>query len=422
LKLLIISNISLREINSDIVIFTFYLKKLIYLDGSYNNILTMNGINQIKNLIYLDLKFNIINEISIDFFNDFNFNKLNKLEYINLNKSIAKNLINFELKFGNKLERAIISSNDLTIFPKFCEQDATISEIVPFSCNLKMLYFDHNKLTKIHIMNFIYLEKLEYLNLDSNNIDRIEDDSFYNLISLETLILSNNKLNLANNTEILFSTLTNIKFLYLSCNRIELIQSNTFSNLLKLEVLDLSSNKIRLIKENSFIRLINLRDLYINENLPNMKLENSSFNQFDGIKTIFIDRSILNDSLHKTLFIKMANYMNILHRKKILNWNYYPAFNLIALNETFYDCGLVFELIKFNIQYNLKTESDYSNYLSNCQLMKIKDVSDKISEDGKLEINVLYMFLVMVSFSILILVIWIVYSLFHNHNSIQFKK
>lgn len=57
-----------------------------------------------------------------------------------------------------------------------------------------------------------------------------------------------------------------------------------------------------------------------------MKLENSSFKEFKKIKTIFIDRSILNDSLHKMLFIDMVNNKNILNYKRVLEWNYYPAF------------------------------------------------------------------------------------------------
>jgi Leucine-rich repeat (LRR) protein len=216
------------------------------------------------------------------------------------------------------------------------------------------------------------LEKLEYLNLDSNNIGLIEDGSFFNLKSLATLILSNNKLNLENSSQTLFNPLTNIKLLDLSFNLIEFIQTNTFSDLLKLEVLDLSNNKIYLLEENSFSGLVNLRDLHINGNDPDLKIENSSFIQFETIKTIFIDKSILNVSFHKSIFIDMVKNKNSIHNKTILKWNYFQAFNLITLNESFYDCDLVFEFIPFNIQYNLKTESDFYEYLSNCQSSYLK--------------------------------------------------
>jgi Leucine-rich repeat (LRR) protein len=423
LKILKMSNISFKGMINDISLnIKFYYRTIIYFDASYNNISTIDGINELIDLTHLDLKLNMIGNINIDSHTYFNFHKLSKLEFINLNQSFASNLKNFELKFGIKLERAILSWNGLRVFPKFCEQDDTKSDLSEFSCNLRILYFDHNELDKIERLNLISLESLEYFNLHSNEISVIEDNLFFNLKSLETLILSNNKINLANNTEILFSALTNIILLDLSSNCIELIQRNTFSNLLKLELLDLSNNKIRLIKENLFNGLISLRDLYINKNEPNMKIENSSFNQFESIKNIFIDKSILNDSLHKRIFIEMTENKNILDKnnKTILKWNYYPSFNLIALNETSYDCHLVFEFIKFNIQYNLRTESDYSNYLSNCQIMKIIEEIDNISqEDDKLEINYLYLFFVMLGCIILLLLIWALYLLVHNPNAIR---
>ena len=60
------------------------------------------------NLVYLDLSFNKINDMNV---NDFGFNNLNFLEYINLNRSLAVYLINTELKFGNNSQHAILSTN-----------------------------------------------------------------------------------------------------------------------------------------------------------------------------------------------------------------------------------------------------------------------------------------------------------------------
>jgi hypothetical protein len=161
-----------------------------------------------------------------------------------------------------------------------------------------------------------------------------------------------------------------------------------------------------------------------------MKIENSSFNQFETIKTIFIDKSILNDSLHKRIFIDMIENKNILYNKTILKWNYYPAFNLITLNETLYDCDLVIEFIKYSIQYNLKTEMDYCNYLSFCQsrLMNTKNSTNYISKEDKLEINYLYLFIIMLTCIILGFLIWILCSFYYKIIefifllSIHFKK
>jgi Leucine-rich repeat (LRR) protein len=118
LKSLKISNISLRGILVNTI------KNLIYLDASFNNLDTIEVINNFKNLIYLDLSFNIINNVIISSYVNFNFHILTKLEYINLNNSLTKSLTNFELKFGNKLEKAVLriilcSSNYLRIILQF---------------------------------------------------------------------------------------------------------------------------------------------------------------------------------------------------------------------------------------------------------------------------------------------------------------
>jgi Leucine-rich repeat (LRR) protein len=189
---------------------------------------------------------------------------------------------------------------------------------------------------------------------------------------METLIISNNKLDIRNNTEKLFNVLTNLKFLNLSSNSIEIVRKNTFLNLFKLRLVDLSNNKIYSVQQSSFNGLTNLRDLYLNQNQENMTIEKSSFIKFDAIKTIFVDKSILNDANHKLIFIDLVKKKNMFFNKTILNRSYFHAFYLIALNDYAYDCELVFELLRFQIEFNLKTESDYYNYLAKCQNKKIK--------------------------------------------------
>ena len=113
------------------------------------------------------------------------------------------------------------------------------------------------------------------------------------------------------------------------------------------------------------------KELYLNQNQEHMKIENSSFIKFETIKTIFVDRSILNDTGHKLIFIDMVKWKNIRSNKTILNRTYFHAFNLIVLNELVYDCELVFEFLRFDIQYNLRTDSDYDSYLADCQYKQL---------------------------------------------------
>ena len=117
----------------------------------------------------------------------------------------------------------------------------------------------------------------------------------------------------------------------------------------------------------------------------------------------------------------MVKNKNGIHNKTILKWSYFQAFNLITLNESFYDCDRVFELIRFNIQYNLKTESDFSDYLANCQSMKLKrkDSSDYNIQDNKPTFNYLFLFQAMLSFSILVAFFLCLYLFFRNHRAIE---
>ena len=161
--------------------------------------------------------------------------------------------------------------------------------------------------------------------------------------------MSNNQLK--GNMDI-FNGLSNLKILNLSSNLIEYVERNTFSNLLKLKVVDLSGNLIFKIKQDSFNGLVNLRELYLNHNRRNMKIENSSFNDFNSIQTIYLSRSIFDYSDNKLVLIN--------------------TFKDFTLNDDFYDCDLVFEFLKFNILFNLKTDNDYSNYLFNCQFLELK--------------------------------------------------
>ena len=95
--------------------------------------------------------------------------------------------------------------------------------------------------------------------------------------------------------------------------------------------------------------------------------------------------------------------------KTVLNRSYLVSFNLISLNESFYECDLVLELIRANIQYNLLTDSDFNVYLSNCQHKVLKIKRNLIETDNanfKMEMVYLYLFLIMSICFLLIFFIW----------------
>ena len=422
LKFLKISNITDNDNN----LYRFYSKSayidiMIHLDASFNNISSIDGIKSLINLKYLDLNNNIIDTKLYD---QFNFYKFKQLEFINLNKSLAKSMNYFELMFANTLEHAIISSIDLKIFPKFCKSEkyeevysVTSNAIdINLSCKLKKLFFDKNKLVKLNYKDLMDLESLEYLNLDSNNISLIENKAFKNSIKLETLILSNNQLDMVNNSNELFNYLSSLKNLNLSSNKIEILQKDTFSELLKLEVIDLSYNKLYRIKEDSFRGLVSLNDLYLYGNDEGMQIENSSLIEFNSIKKVYIDGPLINNSLHKKIFIDLIERRNQIN-KTVLNRSYLSSFNLISLNESFYDCDLVLELIRANIQYNLLTDSEFNVYLSNCQ-HKVLKINRNLNEtDANFKMEIIYLYLLSIT-SICFLLIFLIWCRLTFHKGI----
>ena len=358
--------LKLRNISLDYWIFDKkpILNSIVYLDVSFNDLRSILFDINYKNLKYLDVSFNVIEKFSFNFKNSRNFANLFNLEFFNLNNSITDELSDFQFNFQSNLQIAIVTGNNLNVFPKFCQYYQVGATRI--ECGLKELYFDFNRLKRIYSFYLADLVQLKYLNLDSNQISLIEEGSFDGLDRLETLILSHNKLDLAFNASSLFNSLSSLRHLSLSSNKIQVLESNLFLNLLKLELVDLSRNQIYLVKEKSFNGLTNLRELYLNDNFHEIEIENSSFVGFQSIQSVYVNRSILDFKFNKNVFIDLVRNKNENNNKTILSRIYYKAFNLISLNDYDYDCDLVYELIRFNIQFNLKTEIDFSNFLINC--------------------------------------------------------
>ena len=132
----------------------------------------------------------------------------------------------------------------------------------------------------------------------------------------------------------------------------------------KLEVIDLSRNQIYLIQENSFYRLNNLKFLYIYQNSPKINITNGTFYGLNSINSIYLSKSILN-SFTSSIFIDLLKQKNKNQSTNILNVDYFKSLNLISFNET--DCNLTLYFIRENVHFNLRTENDWHQYISNCE-------------------------------------------------------
>jgi Leucine-rich repeat (LRR) protein len=360
-KLLNIANMSLLTIEG-----LNKVNNLVHLDASLNSLTKLEfGYGKPASLSYLDLSYNQMSVVTgSEFANIVYFKTLAELSYLNLRRGLDEELSNSLFSFNKNLETADLAENELNYFPLFCEYFSTVQNEV---CRLKLLYFDSNKLESIKNTDLMNLDNLEHLNLDNNEIEWVEEGSFDNLFKLETLILARNKLESLNSD--LFFNLDELKFVNLSSNRIKLVEGYTFNYLKKLEQIDLSRNWIRVLSDNSFFELHNLKELYIFENRPDLVIENASFIQLKSIQSIYLSKPMLTSS-NLGLFVELFNEKNRNHTRYILNTSYLKSLDLISFNEV--DCNMTLSLIKLNLHFNLKSDSDWVNYLNNCEKNVIK--------------------------------------------------
>jgi hypothetical protein len=188
------------------------------------------------------------------------------------------------------------------------------------------------------------------------------------------LILSNNKIKNLNKD--LLKPLGSVKSINVSSNLIEKVDSNLLNNLKKLEVIDLSRNKIYEMHEYSFYKLNSLKSLYIYENSPNMTIENGTFYELNSIESIYLSKTIIN-SQTSSIFINLFKQKNKNLNTKILNVTYLKSLNLISFDET--DCNLTLYFIRENVHFNLRTEIDWFQYVSDCEDDEIK-IKEKVSK------------------------------------------
>lgn len=232
------------------------LTNLCYLNVSYNMINEIKGLERLTNLQQLSLHCNKIGEIT-------GLDKLKNLTFLDIGENQIKKISGLDnLKSLKVLD---ISENK-------------ISEISGLDCLqcLKELHITHNEISEIKGLN--KLESLRILKLYKNKISKLKgiDD----LVSLQILDLSENNLTEINGLENVsnlieldlcknkiqqidgLEMLVNLKYLNLELNNITKIQN--LNCLISLEELDLTNNKIKNIE--GLENLTNLTSLDLSRN------------------------------------------------------------------------------------------------------------------------------------------------------------
>ena len=139
----------------------------------------------------------------------------------------------------------------------------------PHLGNIERLKLDHNKLTTIRSYQFIYLQRLKYLDVSSNQIKIVQPGAFTsNVIGLLEINLSDNEIESLPDDLFQDEPFANLNTLYLQNNHISEIPKCIFATDMfpNLTFLHLEGNNISRIPALPYFNLPRLRKLYLRNN------------------------------------------------------------------------------------------------------------------------------------------------------------
>ena len=221
------NNINNKEIKKDEID-----TSITELDKSDEN-LGNEGLNNLSNMKYNNLKQLILASNNIDNIQPLIKFKLDKLENLNLNNNQISDINTLEKIYFSKLTYLNLMNNNIS----------NIASLEKINSNeLKELFLNNNKIKEIKVLERVKFPNLEILDLNSNQISDINVLSKVNFNSLKNLNLSKNKIsNIKVLQKIIFP---NLKKLSLKENEITSINILNKVKLPQLEKIYLDNNKI----------------------------------------------------------------------------------------------------------------------------------------------------------------------------------
>ena len=200
-------------------------------------------------LIYLDLSFNVLSNIS----------NLVQLPRTLVTLKLQNNKLTLEdlskIRINQRLQSISLAFNDLRgqlTFEAFnIQPNATLSS----------LDLSSNHIRKISRDPFRKLQSIQTLRLNRNEIDILDIRSFMSVTNLSFLDLSHNRI--VELTSGVFEPLTSLTHLDLSHNHLQVLDSGTTLGLVRLSYLDLEDNEIIKVEKNSLIACHSLTTLIL---------------------------------------------------------------------------------------------------------------------------------------------------------------
>lgn len=186
-----------------------------------------------------------------------------------------------------------LSENNLTTFP--IEAFAKLR-------HLRSLRLAWNEMSSFPVVENSDLMSLEYLDLSSNNFEFISEDCLKFCPSLITLSFHFNFINSIHYRA--FYSLSNLKSLDLSHNRIKILNPNLFQNNKYIEYIDLSHNHLHHI-HGLFCNLPSLTEVILSHNNI-LDVPIDSFINSRKINAIHLDKNCINN-IHSESFSNLEN-------------------------------------------------------------------------------------------------------------------
>lgn len=327
LKKLELLNLSSNFLSSNWINFMTFknLFNLRLLDLSYNKLTSLeNSIyTDLVALEVLDLKNNLIESIAMDTFANltsltslvlshnfiknvnFSLNSLANLNVLSLDfneiYSVEKHLVANSMK----LVDLHLNNNKFFRVPNFVEnfqflkfldlgenfiKNLSDLENLP---NLKYLYglrLTENQIETLERNHFVHLKNLQIVNLSKNRIRHIDRETFGANEFLQAIRLDGNTIK---NIDYMFENLTQLVFLNISENSLEIFDYENFPK--NLQFLDISKNQINVIKNP-------------NEISQNLKTLNLNYNHLTEISAFVLPRNLEDLYLQSNLIEKISPY------------------------------------------------------------------------------------------------------------------
>jgi hypothetical protein len=278
-------------------------------------------------------------------------------------------LDNVKLAFFTYLTYLDMSNSNLSSFPVF--------NLVTTGYKLKYLALASNQIESLSSVHFEQLQNLVSLDLANNcirSIDATTNGLFVYLSKLEALNLSSNFIDDASLGKMQFDALISLNTLNLSYNSIRTVSRFLFIGLKKLEQIDLSYNYLVSIETNSFYMLSVLKSVYLMDNgvdgegmRPNIS---GNFIYACGlIKFVYVSSL---DMVTANL-ASFTGSLKAVEANKVVNGAvYYNSINIIVDNFDYYKkgtreaCELTIYLLRYKIHLNLFSDFDFDVFVAFC--------------------------------------------------------